>query len=109
MPTLREFVVNVLAENNITSDPDEIIKQITEVARQRATNQVACISDEEVREMVINNADLAARIAEEKKQKEEARLAREKEAEEKRAQEKLEKELEKERKSASGEQLSLFG
>ena len=120
MPTLREFVVDVLNENNITSDPDEIIKQITEIARQRATNNVAAISDDEIRELVINNADLANRLAQEKKAKEEARekelelkreqLAKEKaEEEERKKQEKIEKALEEERKTSNGEQMSLFG
>lgn len=97
MPTLREFVDNVLLENNITSDPEEIIKQITSIARERATNGVAAISDDEVRDMVINNADLANRLAEEKKRK-----AEQKEAE------KRQKALEKERKAGDGEQLGLF-
>ena len=73
MPTLREFVVDVLNANNITSDPDEIIKQITNIARERATQNVAVLSDDEVRDMVINNADLANRLAQEKKAKAEAR------------------------------------
>ncbi len=108
MPTLREFVTDVLQQSGIQSDADEIIKQITDIARERAENNVAAISDEEVREMVINNADLANRIAEEKRLKEEAR-AREKALEEERkAKEKMEKALEKERKTSEGEQMSLF-
>jgi len=112
MPTLREFVVNVLTENNIQSDPDEIIKQITDIAKNRAVNNVAAISDDEVKEMVINNAELAARLAQEKKNKQEeaARKKAEEErikAEQKEA-EKREKALEKERKTADGEQLGLF-
>lgn len=119
MPTLREFVDNVLLENNITSDPEEIIKQITSIARERATDGVAAISDDEVRDMVINNADLANRLAEEKKRKDEARIKREaieaekkKEAErikaEQKEAEKRQKALEKERKAGDGEQLGLF-
>lgn len=101
MPTLREFVDDVLAENNIQSDPEQIIRQITDIARTRAVNNVAAISDIEIREMVINNAELANRLAQEKKAREEAREA------EKKA-EMVKKQLEKERKTADGEQMVLF-
>lgn len=119
MPTLREFVDSVLAENNLTSDPEQIIRQITDIARQRAVSGCAVIDDREVRDMVINNADLANRIVEEKKRKEEAEAQRRAEAErekvkaerlkaEQKEAEKREKALEKERKMADGEQLGLF-
>ena len=63
MPTLREFVEQTLAENHLDSNVDQIIKQITDIARERAVNSVAAICDEEVKEMIINNADLANRLA----------------------------------------------
>lgn len=111
MPTLREFVEQTLAENHLESNVDEIITKITEIARGRAVNSVAAISDEEVKEMVINNADLANKLAEERKAK--AKEEAEKRAEEERlkevqrAEQKKQKALEKERKVADGEQLSL--
>ena len=108
MPTLIEFINDVLQKENITGDPDKIAKQIEDIARQRAVNNVAAISDEEVREMVINNAELSLKLAEEeriKKEKEEKEeQARKKEKEEL----KLQKQLEKERKVVDGEQTSLF-
>jgi len=111
MPTLREFVEQTLAENHLDSNVDQIIKQITDIARQRAEHNVAAICDEEVREMVINNADLANKLAQEKeaKAKEEAEKKAQEERlkEEQRAEQKKQKALEKERKVADGEQLSL--
>ena len=113
MPTLREFVDQTLQANNLQGDPDEIIRQITEVARGRAVNNCAAISDEEVREMIINNAELSAVIAREKAEKQ----AQEKEkkqheqqlAKQNKDAEKLEKKLEKERKVGDdAEQMSLW-
>lgn len=119
MPTLREFVTDVLQQSGIQSDADEIIKQITDIARERAENNVAAISDEEVREMVINNAELAQKLAREKEAKaeaeaqrriEEERLKAEQKAEQQRIkeEERTAKRIEKERKRAEGEQLALF-
>lgn len=109
MPTLKEFVNDVLVENNIIADQDQIIKSITQIARGRAVDGCCAISDEEVRNMVINNVDLANRLTEEKKAKEKEteedealRLAKVKEQQ-------MKKQLEKERQSAIGVQTSLFG
>ena len=107
MPTLREFVNDVLTQNNIQSDADQIIEMITNIARERATDNVAAISDDEVRDMVINNADLANRLAAEKKAKEEVAAQRKAEEEAKKEAEKLQKKLEKERELADGVQMSL--
>lgn len=113
MPTLREFINTVLAENNMTSNTDEIIKMITKIAKERATDGCAAISDDEVREMVINNADLAERLAEARRLKEEEQKAKAEalaaEKNRKAEEEKLAKQLEEERKTAVGEQLNLFG
>lgn len=99
--TLKEFIKQVLLENNMTSDIDTIASQITDIARNKSVDGCASISDEEVREMVINNADLANRIAQKKKEEDALREAELKEA-------KLQKKLEKERKIADGEQLTLL-
>lgn len=107
MPTLKEFVNDVLAQNNLQSDADQIIKLITDIAKERAVDNVAAISDDEVRDMVINNADLANRLVAEKKAKEEAAAQRKAEEEAKKEAEKLQKKLEKERKLADGVQMSL--
>ena len=119
MPTLKEFVVYVLNKNNLDGDPDVIIKKITEIVRKRAAGQlIVAISNEEVREMVINSAELSMKLAEEKKIKEqkleeERRIKEEQrrqEAEEKKKEreaEKLQQKLEKERKAGDGEQLPL--
>ena len=101
MPTLKEFVNDVLVENNIIADQDQIIKSITQIARGRAVDGCCAISDEEVRNMVINNAELNKMFAKEKEEKNKAKK-------EKAAQEKLQKKLEEERKKANGEQISLF-
>lgn len=113
MPTLKEFIQQVLEENNMTSDVDTIAQQITDIARERQTDGCAAISDEEVREMVINNAELASKLAEEKKQKEleeEQKKAEEQRIkEEKKQQEKLQKQIEKETKFSNGnEQMTLL-
>lgn len=99
--TLKEFVEKTLLENNIEGNADEIIDKITDIARQRQKNNVAAISSEEVAEMVINNAELSAKLAKEKADKKKLE-------EEKTRQEKLKKELEKERKAGNGEQTALF-
>lgn len=101
MPSLNEFVNSVMAENNITADSNQIIEKITEIARQRAVGGCCAISDDEIREMVINNAELVNKLAEEKAEKE-------KQEKEKARQERLKKELEEERKAGNGEQTALF-
>ena len=58
MPTLKEFIKNVLQKENIEGDVDKIAKEIEKEARKQAVNGIACICDEEVREMTINIADL---------------------------------------------------
>ena len=58
MPTLKEFIRSVLQKENIHSDVDKIAKEIEKEARKQAVNGIACICDEEVREMTINIADL---------------------------------------------------
>lgn len=112
MPTLKEFVNDVLLENNLTADADQIIKMINDIARERATDGVCAISDDEVRDMVINNVDLANRLVAERKAKEEEKAQRLAEEEEKKKAEKeekkLQKKLEKERQRAEGTQISLW-
>ena len=127
MPTLIEFINDVLQKENIPGNVEEIAKQIVDIARKRATGnitvsdkeievqKVVAISDEEVREMVINNAELSMKLAEEErikkeKEAEERRLRRQEEARAKKEEqeaEKLQKKLEKERKAGDGEQLTL--
>lgn len=58
MPTLKEFIKNVLQKENIEGDVDKIAKEIEKEAKKQAVNGIACICDEEVREMTINIADL---------------------------------------------------
>lgn len=58
MPTLKEFIKDVLQKENIKGDVDKIAKEIEKEARKQAVNGIACICDEEVREMTINIADL---------------------------------------------------
>lgn len=58
MPTLKEFIKNVLQKENIEGDVDKIAKEIEKEARKQAVHGIACICDEEVREMTINIADL---------------------------------------------------
>lgn len=109
MPSLKEFVDSVLNENGLVADSEQIIKMITDIARERAIDNCSIISDEEVREMVINNVGLANKLAEEQRlraeqvEKEEAERLAKKQAED------LAKKLEKERKTSNGEQTSLFG
>lgn len=58
MPTLKEFIKSVLQKENIEGDVDKIAKEIEKEARKQAVHGIACICDEEVREMTINIADL---------------------------------------------------
>lgn len=58
MPTLKEFIADVLKKENLQGDVDKIAKEIQKEAKSRAINGIACICDEEVREMTINIADL---------------------------------------------------
>lgn len=58
MPTLKEFIRSVLQKENIHGDVDKIANEIEKEARKQAVNGIACICDEEVREMTINIADL---------------------------------------------------
>lgn len=98
--TLKEFVENVLMENNIQSDVNEIISKITDIARERAVDNMCAISDEEVRQMVINNADLVNQLEKEKQAKKEAELEKKKE-------EQRQKLIEEEKKN-NANQVSLF-
>lgn len=58
MPTLKEFIADVLKKENLYGDVNKIAKEIQKEAKSRAINGIACICDEEVREMTINIADL---------------------------------------------------
>ena len=58
MPTLKEFIRSVLQKENLNGDVDKIAKEIEKEARKQAVHGIACICDEEVREMTINIADL---------------------------------------------------
>ena len=107
MPTLREFVNGVLNENNIISDPDRIIKMITDIARERAIDHVAAISDDEVRQMVIDNAGLANKLAEEKRLREQREQELKAQEEARKKAQKEEEKLQKERDAGTGEQLTL--
>jgi len=113
MPTLKEFVDGVIAENNMTADSEEIIKKITEIARERAGSQKSvAIADEEIREMVINYAELSTKLAAEHKARlketHEKMEAERKQREAERAEEKKQKAIAKEKKVAGGEQMGLF-
>ena len=57
MPTLKEFIADVLKKENLQGDVNKIAKEIEKEARKQAVNGIACICDEEVREMTINIAD----------------------------------------------------
>ena len=52
---LKEFINKVIIEEGLKSDDIEaIVKDINEHAREKAVNNVACISDEDVRGMIID-------------------------------------------------------
>ena len=53
MPTLNEFIQKTLIENNLTFNVTDIEKFIVSEAKKRAKNNVAAISSEEVRQMII--------------------------------------------------------
>lgn len=52
--TLKEFVERIKLENNIAYETNDIIKFITKEAEKHKENNVACISDEDVKNLIIN-------------------------------------------------------
>lgn len=52
--TLKEFVERIKLENNISYETNDIIKFITKEAEKQQENNVACISDEDVKNLIIN-------------------------------------------------------
>lgn len=57
---LREFVEMTMKENNINEDIDKVIEAITNEAQKRAVDNCVAISDEDVREMILNAHELIA-------------------------------------------------
>lgn len=122
MPTLREFIEETLTQNNMQEDPAAIQTYIEEEAEERAKDNngnCVCISDEDVRQMIINYPTLAAeqkakleqeaKEKEEKKKQEEEKKAKAEEEKKQKAAEKEEKAKAKEiEKANAGEQQSLF-
>ena len=122
MPTLNEFIVEVLQENNIDSDPaliEKFVEDEAERLHEEKGENIVAISDEDVRNIVINFETLAAerkaeleKQVEEKKQKElEKSLKEAAELEEKqKKQQEIEEKKEAKRlaKLQAGEQQSLF-
>ncbi|MBO6262061.1 MAG: hypothetical protein J6N95_05585 [Bacilli bacterium] len=52
---LKEFINKVIIEEGLKSDDIEaIVKDINKHAREKAVDNVACISDEDVRGMIID-------------------------------------------------------
>lgn len=121
--SFEDIVGQILKDSNVEGDAKTIADKIVKIAKDRAEKtsfgSYCYIDPEEIREMVINNAELSLyekREAEAKKRREEAlRAAREAEAEKMKAekaeakkQEKIARQIEKEKHTAEGEQLSLF-
>ena len=121
--SFEDIVGQMLKDSNVEGDAKTIANKIIKIAKDRAVKDsfgsYCYIDPAEIREMVINNAELSiveAREAEAKKQREEAlRAAREAEAEKMKAekaeakkQEKIARQIEREKHTAEGEQLSLF-
>ena len=52
--TLREFVERVKIENSLTHDTDKLINSITDVARKQEQGNVACLSEDEVKNIILN-------------------------------------------------------
>lgn len=52
--TLREFVERVKIENSLTHDTDKLINSITDVARKQKQGNVACLSEDEVKNIILN-------------------------------------------------------
>lgn len=102
--TLQEFIIDTFAENMIDFDDDKVKameKEITEYARKKKTGgNCVAISDGEVREFILNGKELLEKLDSEKKERD-TKVAKEKA-------EKIAKEIEKERVTSEGEQLSLF-
>ena len=105
--TLKEFIIDTFAENMIEFDDGKVeamIKEITGYAKQKQNDGCAVLDNEEVRQFILDKKSLLEKMDQERKERQ-VQLA--KEAEEKK-QEKIAKELEKERMTSEGEQMSLF-
>lgn len=98
--TLLEFINDTLQKNNIQGDAKQIEQMITDIAEQRAVDGKCAISDSEVEEMVINNAELSTKLAKEKAEKEAKEEAERKAREEQKEKEKAEKKAQKEKEKA---------
>ena len=51
--TLEEYVERVKIENALNIDTEKIIEKITDEARKKKSNNVACLSDEEVKQIIL--------------------------------------------------------
>lgn len=121
--SFEDIVGQMLKESNVEGDAKTIANKIIKIAKDRAVKDsfgsYCYIDPAEIREMVINNAELSiveareAELAKKRDEEEKRRLSeeakkRQAELEEQKKQEKIAKQLEKERHTAEGEQLSLF-
>lgn len=52
--TLREYVELIKLEHNINFDTNKIIKHVTDQARKQKEGNVAVLSDDDVKQLVIN-------------------------------------------------------
>lgn len=98
--TLLEFINDTLQKNNIQGDAKQIEQMITDIAEQRAVDGKCAISDSEVEQMIINNAQLSTQLAKEKAKREAKEEAERKALEEQREKEKAEKLAQKEKERA---------
>ena len=60
--TLKEFVKNFMEVNNITTSVDEMIRKINDYARSQATAGVACLSEEQVEEVILGKVKVPERV-----------------------------------------------
>lgn len=98
--TLLEFINDTLQKNNIQGDAKQIEQMIKDIAQERAEDGMCCIDNEEVEQMVINNAQLSTQLAKEKAEKEAKEEAERKAREEQKEKEKAEKKAQKEKEKA---------
>lgn len=55
--TLEEYVERTKFEHNITYETKDIIGAIKSIAKEKAINNVACLTDDEVKEIILNYKD----------------------------------------------------
>lgn len=69
--TLKEFVKNFMEVNGITTSVDEMVKKITEYAKSQAVAGSACLSEEQVEDIILGKIKVEEKAPSETKKADE--------------------------------------